>query len=91
MIEMILDTKIFNKHFENGKYYIHLSDRDIVPEGRPISFPIFTIGKYILNDILHFWLVDQNIVYFLKEDEDLKTHIFFKKESDAILFKLTWM
>jgi hypothetical protein len=52
-----------------------------------------------LPDHFHYWLLGQNISYRLKNecspifeenDNSNKWYIVFDKESDAILFKLTW-
>jgi len=37
------------------------------------------------------WFIDNNIDYIIKSWTNTTTTILFEKESDAILFKLTWL
>jgi hypothetical protein len=46
---------------------------------------------YSFIDEIHNWFMDNNIYYRLDYVSINTTDIIFKKESDAILFKLTWM
>ena len=42
-------------------------------------------------DEIHNWFKDNNIKYKLKCISNVETEIIFNNETDAILFKLTWM
>jgi len=41
-------------------------------------------------DQIHFWFIENNIKYSLEFISRDFTKILFEKESDAVLFKLTW-
>jgi hypothetical protein len=42
-------------------------------------------------DEIHQWFIDNNIEYSFADATLETTDIVFQKESDAILFKLTWL
>ena len=65
---------------------------------RPLNRPYtqYTYGKYeylMADDLLHAWMQEFNIEYFLREEETKDSWeyiVVFNKIEDAILFKLTW-
>lgn len=59
------------------------------PNDRPSGYSAHSDAFYSLCDKLHVWMIENDIKYFLEED-GYYTNIFFKKNSDAMLFKLTW-
>ena len=48
------------------------------------------VYHYFIDDI-HNWFIDNSIKYKIKYVSKDDTEIIFNKESDAVLFKLTWM
>ena len=51
---------------------------------------VYSDEKVMLSNRLAYWIYTHNIEYNLQQKSDDKCYILFKKESDAILFKLTW-
>ena len=83
MIEIILEMK---------DYYRLMHRLITIEYDRPISKSIGNWDfEYILNDDIHFWFIENNIIYSLREDENCCSHIIFENISDAVLFKLVWM
>ena len=87
MHEILLDYSNIGKHFDQW-----WDTRHKEPKHQPFSInPEINLKLfYILRKELHKWLKDHKIKYSLRETENLFTCIIFEKESDAILFKLTW-
>jgi hypothetical protein len=52
----------------------------------------YATGWLVFKYELHTWFIENNIKYSLtySKSEENCTQIHFEKESDALLFKLTW-
>lgn len=99
MIEIILNIHNIGHNFlnpalneGNSRWFKSLYSNK--PSDRPFSC-IYrdNIEYYCLCDLFHFWLIDHNVSYSLKEvpmNFGYDTCIIFEKDSDAVLFKLVW-
>ena len=88
-VEILLSVNNIGKHpsmYGDNRWWDYSETRK---DNRPVSLKSDLSG-YILVDLLHNWLVDNNISYSLREI-DYFTCIMFENKSDAILFKLTWL
>jgi hypothetical protein len=53
---------------------------------------MFSIDEYYaFHTEIHEWFLENGIQYSLEYNNFHKTTIVFKNESDALLFKLTWL
>ena len=55
-----------------------------------IKEPSFNGRCFIFDNVIHNWFIENNIEYNVYWNTDKITDIEFEKESDAVLFKLTW-
>ena len=81
-LEFAFDT--VNKNF--GKV---IWERPIYPFKKPRVK--FLDASYSFIDDLHNWFIENNIDYDFVKSSFKAATIRFKNQSDAILFKLTWM
>jgi hypothetical protein len=76
-----------------GKRWLKWQDEDF-PKNRPHAFYNgIGSGIVVAKDNIHIWLEDFNIKYHLEKitaSPYNKWFFVFEKESDALLFKLTW-
>ena len=68
-----------------------LNETRKVPKRKPFMGCCESDYFYTFNDEIHKWCRENKINYSLEFISTSSTNICFEKESDAILFKLTWM
>ena len=104
----MIDIELTDENIGQNSYFAGANECWFVyygkekPIDRPASGIVFNgssyTSYYTLNNILHFWLIENNIEYSLKEvkrkdsadDTYYNTVIIFENKVDAMLFKLTW-
>ena len=88
MIKIEISVDNVGRHFNGNQYWGYCAL--VTHINKPYS--INEECKWFLNDKLHSWMLEQNIVYSVREKRNTgNTIIIFKKSSDAVLFKLVWM
>jgi hypothetical protein len=94
MVEITFDDTNIQAHLNESLWVDLESEYDHI--GRPIltkfrkMFFIEYVDYYVFCEQLHNWFIDNNIEYKLFWVGLTETGIQLKKDSDAILFKLTW-
>ena len=89
MFEIEISYSKIGQHFDNKRYWCFFHDDIEKYNDRPRS-KLGSDNFLVLNDILHYWLLEHHMDYSIKEI-GLNTCIIFENKEDAVLFKLVWM
>ena len=68
-----------------------LSETRIEPKRKPFMGCEESNYFYTFNDEIYKWCKENKVKYSLEYVSSNSSNILFEKESDAVLFKLTWM
>jgi len=89
MIEIIFEDHILRDKLPTQSLW---KDRRSGNHDRPFIIDIDNKNRtFELVDEIHQWFIDNNLSYKTKWTSEYESCLIFEKESDAILFKLTWL